>query len=187
MHRTETSLPGVFLLEPKIWRDDRGYLFEAYHQAAFEKLGIAAEFVQDNVSFSVKGVLRGLHYQVQQPQAKLLRCVRGKVFDVVADIRRGSPTFGQWFGCELSEENNLQLFIPIGCAHGFYTLSDDAEVYYKCSDFYYPKGQRTIAWNDPDLAIEWPLLNSEPIMSEKDRAGKPLAQAGPDDLLAFEV
>lgn len=187
MRRIETSLPGVCIIEPNIWRDNRGFFFESYNRAALEKIGIGVEFVQDNVSHSFKGVLRGLHYQLQQPQAKLVRCLRGAVYDVVVDVRRGSPSFGQWISCELSEENNHQIYIPTGFAHGFYTLSDKAEVFYKCSDFYLPEGEGGIIWNDRELAITWPLLAHDPIVSAKDLASQPLSKINPDDLPLYEA
>ena len=187
MQRIDTSLPGVYLIEPDVWRDERGFFFESYNRAALAELGLDVEFVQDNVSHSFEGVLRGLHYQLQQPQAKLVRCLRGAVHDVVVDIRQGSPSFGQWFSCELSEENNHQIFIPVGFAHGFYTLSEKAEVHYKCSDYYHPPGERGILWNDPGLAIDWPLSSPEPIISSKDLNALTLSQISADDLPAFEA
>ena len=170
MKRMATALPDVCILEPDIHGDHRGFFMETYSQRDFAELGIRHTFVQDNHSRSTQGVLRGLHYQIGQPQAKLVRVIRGEVFDVAVDIRRGSPTFGQWAGTRLSETNRRSMFVPEGFAHGFYVLSDVAEFIYKCSNFYAPAEERGILWNDPDVAIDWPLLNNVPTMSEKDLA-----------------
>ncbi|MBD2683019.1 MULTISPECIES: dTDP-4-dehydrorhamnose 3,5-epimerase [Nostoc] len=177
MSITRTKIPEVIQLEPKVFADDRGFFFEAYNQQKFtQETGIAANFVQDNHSFSKQNVLRGLHYQIQQPQGKLVRAIAGTIFDVAVDIRKSSPTFGKWVGYELSAENKRLLWIPIGFAHGFLVLSETAEVLYKTTDYYAPQGDRTIVWNDPDLAIDWPL-NAPPILSAKDQAGKSLRTA----------
>ncbi|WP_414752657.1 dTDP-4-dehydrorhamnose 3,5-epimerase [Anabaena sp. CCY 9910] len=172
-----TKIPDVVLLEPQVFTDSRGFFFESYnHQKFTEKLGITVNFVQDNHSFSQHNVLRGLHYQIIQPQGKLVRAVVGTIFDVAVDIRKSSPTFGQWVGYELSAENKRQLWIPPGFAHGFLVLSEVAEVIYKTTDYYAPGGDRTILWNDPDLAINWPL-KEPPILSAKDSQGQPLKSA----------
>ncbi|WP_138499115.1 dTDP-4-dehydrorhamnose 3,5-epimerase [Nostoc sp. PA-18-2419] len=177
MSITYTKIPEVIQLEPKVFADDRGFFFEAYnHQKFTQQTGIAANFVQDNHSCSKQNVLRGLHYQIQQPQGKLVRAIAGTIFDVAVDIRRSSPTFGKWVGYELSAENKRLLWIPIGFAHGFLVLSETAEVVYKTTDYYAPQGDRTILWNDPDLAIDWPL-SAPPILSAKDQVGKSLKTA----------
>lgn len=165
--RVETELPGVIVLKPKVFRDARGFFAETYHAEKFADLGITVKFVQDNHSCSARGTLRGLHYQLRRPQAKLCRVIRGEVFDVAVDIRRGSPHFGKWAGVVLSAEEMNQIFIPAGFAHGFVVLSATAEFLYKCSDFYDPSSEGGVAWNDPDLGITWPI--SEPTLSEKDR------------------
>ena len=165
------------LIEPKVFGDARGFFFESFNQKAFnEATGTSHQFVQDNHSRSAKGVLRGLHYQVEQPQGKLVRVARGRVWDVAVDIRQGSPTFGQWVGAELSEDNQHQLWVPPGFAHGFVVLSDSADFLYKTTDYYAPQHERCIAWNDAQLAIAWPYAG-EPVLSAKDQAGKPLAEA----------
>ncbi|MDZ8078393.1 MAG: dTDP-4-dehydrorhamnose 3,5-epimerase [Nostoc sp. DcaGUA01] len=177
MSITQTKIPEVIQLEPKVFADDRGFFFEAYNHEKFtQETGIAANFVQDNHSCSKQNVLRGLHYQIQQPQGKLVRVIAGTIFDVAVDIRKSSPTFGKWVGYELSAENKRSLWIPVGFAHGFLVLSEKAEVLYKTTDYYAPQGDRTIIWNDPDLAIDWPL-NGSPILSAKDEAGKSLKTA----------
>ena len=167
MKVSTTALEGVLLIEPRVFGDDRGFLFESYSRRKFEDYGIDVTFVQDNHSKSRKGVLRGLHYQENNRQAKLVRVTQGEVFDVVVDIRKNSPTFGKWVGARLSGENHRQMFIPVGFAHGFCVLSDAAEVLYKCSDYYLPENERGIIWNDPDIGIEWPI--DDPILSEKDK------------------
>jgi dTDP-4-dehydrorhamnose 3,5-epimerase len=172
VHRTE--LPDVLLLEPKVFGDARGFFFESYNQRAFaQAAGVSPGFVQDNHSRSMRGVLRGLHYQLKQPQGKLVRVTLGEVFDVAVDIRRSSPTFGRWFGANLSAENYRQMWVPAGFAHGYLVLSEHAEVLYKTTDFYAPEHERCIAWNDPALGIRWPLPEglAEPVLSAKDRAG----------------
>jgi len=171
MNVTPTAIPDVLLLEPKMFGDSRGFFYESFNQRAFEAaIGGPAGFVQDNHSRSGRDVLRGLHYQVEQPQGKLVRAVRGGIFDVAVDIRPGSPTRGRWVGVELSAANRRQLWIPPGLAHGFLAVTDEAEVLYKATDFYAPECERCIAWNDPDLAIAWPLT-APPIVSPKDAAG----------------
>ncbi len=166
----KTEIPEVIIVKPKVFGDERGFFMETYKKSDFEKAGIDTDFVQDNHSKSVKGVLRGLHYQLEpKAQGKLVRCIKGKVFDVAVDIRKGSPTFGKWVGVELSSENKLMLWIPKGFAHGFLTLSEEAEIVYKVSGSEYsPEYDRSIRWNDQDIGIEWPL-KGEPILSEKDK------------------
>ena len=168
MKLTRTAIPEVLILEPKVFSDARGFFFESFNQKAFnEATGLDVNFVQDNHSRSAKGVLRGLHYQVQQPQGKLVRVVRGAVFDVTVDIRKSSPTFGKWVGIELSEDNHKQLWVPPGFAHGFMALSDGADVLYKTTNSYAPEHERCIAWNDPDLAIDW-QRDLQPLLSPRD-------------------
>jgi dTDP-4-dehydrorhamnose 3,5-epimerase len=169
---TPTAIPDVLLLEPRVFSDDRGYFFESFNARDFlEATGLAVEFVQDNQSMSVKGVLRGLHYQIRHPQGKLMRVVQGSVFDVAVDLRKSSPTFGRWVGAMLSAENRRQLWIPPGFAHGFLTISDEAEVLYKITDYWYPEHERTLLWKDPTLAIAWPITG-EPRLAPKDVDGK---------------
>lgn len=171
MNVIPTAIGGVFIIEPKVFGDGRGFFFESFNQRAFEAAtGVTLPFVQDNHSRSAKGVLRGLHYQVEQPQGKLVRVVAGAVFDVAVDIRSGSPTFGKWVGVELTAENKRQLWVPPGLAHGFLVLSETADFLYKTTDYYAPQHERCIIWNDPTLAIDWPL-DGEPILSAKDAAG----------------
>ena len=165
MQVSKTPIDGLLTIKPKIFADPRGMFYEVYSENKYEEYGIPC-FVQDNHSVSKKGVLRGLHYQVNPGQGKLVRVTRGEVFDVAVDIRKQSPTYGKWWGLSLSETNNFQLYIPIGFAHGFCVLSELAEVLYKCSDYYSPENERGILWNDPDLAIDWPV--KDPILSEKD-------------------
>ncbi len=177
MKATHTSIPDVLILEPKVFGDTRGFFFESFNGQAFaQATGLDVAFVQDNHSRSAQGVLRGLHYQIQQPQGKLVRCVRGAVFDVAVDIRRHSATFGQWVGMELSEENNRQLWIPPGFAHGFMVLTATADFLYKTTDYYAPAHERCIAWNDPAIGIGWPA-GVTPQLSAKDRVGSLLADA----------
>ena len=171
-----TNLAEVKLLEPRVFADSRGFFLESYNQRTFAELGIRDAFVQDNHSRSERRVLRGVHYQLVQPQGKLVRAVRGEIFDVAVDLRRNSSTFGQWTGHLLSEENKQMLWIPAGFGHGFLVLSPVAEVLYKATDFYAPQGERSILWNDPAIGIQWPDAGT-PILSAKDSAGKPLAQA----------
>jgi dTDP-4-dehydrorhamnose 3,5-epimerase len=172
MKVTHCDIDDVLLLEPRVFGDTRGFFMESFNQRAFDAAtGLNLQFVQDNHSRSTRGVLRGLHYQAVQPQGKLVRVVAGAVFDVAVDIRRGSPTFGKWVGHELSAENNRQLWVPPGLAHGFLVLSDTADFLYKTTDYYAPEHERCIAWNDPTLAIDWPLAGSAPSLSAKDAAG----------------
>ena len=178
MEHSGSFLPEVCVVEPQVFGDDRGFFFESYNQRRFAaQVGRQVDFVQDNHSGSVGGVLRGLHYQLPNPQGKLVRAVRGSIWDVAVDIRRSSPTFKQGMGVELSEENKRQLWIPEGFAHGFIVLSDVAEVEYKATAFYDPEADRALAWNDPDLAIEWPTSTGAPILSAKDQAAPPLSAA----------
>jgi dTDP-4-dehydrorhamnose 3,5-epimerase len=164
-----TDLPGVVLVQPKVFGDERGFFMETYRMDKFEAAGIATRFVQDNHSRSQQGVLRGLHYQIQQPQGKLVRVILGEVFDVAVDIRRNSPHFGKWTGAYLSAENKREMWVPPGFAHGFYVVSDWAEVTYKTNDYYAPQWERSIAWNDPQICIQWPLVNQlPPSLSAKD-------------------
>ena len=173
-----TELAGVFVLKPKVFGDDRGFFMESFNHRVFtQAVGYEADFVQDNHSRSRKGVLRGLHYQLKQPQGKLVRVTRGAVFDVAVDIRGGSPTFGQWVGVELSEENKNQLWIPPGLAHGFLVLSEMADFLYKTTDYYAPEHERCIRWDDPDLAIGWPDVGVDKQLSAKDAAGALLKAA----------
>jgi dTDP-4-dehydrorhamnose 3,5-epimerase len=177
MKAIATKIPDVLILEPKVFGDERGFFFESFRRSAFHELtGVDTDFVQDNHSRSAKNVLRGLHYQIQQPQGKLVRVVSGEIYDVVVDIRRHSPTFGCWDGVYLSAENKRQLWVPVGFAHGFVVVSDYAEVLYKTTDYWAPQHERSIAWNDPQLGINWPL-SDEPLLSAKDSSGVPLAQA----------
>ena len=175
MKVTPTAIPDVLIIEPKVFGDARGFFYESFNDRAFdEAVGRHVEFVQDNHSRSSKGVLRGLHYQIQQPQGKLVRVARGAVFDVAVDIRKSSPTFGKWVGVELSEDNHRQLWVPPGFAHGFLVLSETADFLYKTTDYYAPAHERCIAWDDPDVGIDWPLEEAginAPILSEKDRKG----------------
>jgi dTDP-4-dehydrorhamnose 3,5-epimerase len=171
-----TRLPEVLLLEPRVFGDSRGFFFESWNEREFERAGIRARFVQDNHSRSEKGVLRGLHYQTRQPQGKLIRVIAGEIFDVAVDVRRNSPTFGQWEGVRLSAESHKLLWVPVGFAHGFCVLSDFAEVLYKATDFYAPEQERCILWNDPELHIDWALPGA-PTLSAKDAAGMRLRNA----------
>jgi dTDP-4-dehydrorhamnose 3,5-epimerase len=173
-----TAIADVLVIEPRVFGDDRGFFMETYQSRAFAAAGIADPFVQDNQSRSRRGILRGLHYQIRQPQGKLLRVVAGAVYDVAVDLRRGSPTFGRWVGVHLSDENRLQVWIPPGFAHGFYVTSERADVIYKVTDFYSPEAERTLLWNDPAVGIDWPLVDgAAPVLSEKDARGKPLGDA----------
>lgn len=171
MQFTPTRIPDVKVIEPRVFGDARGYFMETYQAKLFAEACIPTNFVQDNQSGSQQGTLRGLHYQIQQPQGKLMRALVGEIFDVAVDIRRGSPTFGQWVGEVLSSENKRQLWVPAGFAHGFYVLSEWAEIAYKTTDYYAPHWERGITWNDPDLAVEWPLIDGKPpILSARDAA-----------------
>jgi dTDP-4-dehydrorhamnose 3,5-epimerase len=182
MRLIDTALPGVSILEPRVFEDARGFFFEAYRADA---AGFPCAFVQDNQSFSRRGVLRGLHYQIGRPQAKLVRVVQGEIFDVAVDIRRGSPTFGKWTGEILSASNRRQMFIPAGFAHGFLVTGDSAEVLYKCSDYYAPAEERGIVWNDPGIGIDWPLRDARPVINEKDAKLPALDRAPEKDLPAY--
>jgi dTDP-4-dehydrorhamnose 3,5-epimerase len=178
MKVTPTAIPDLLVLEPRVHGDARGFFLESFNRRAFrEATGIDADFVQDNHSRSAQGVLRGLHYQLRQAQGKLVRVVRGSVYDVAVDIRKSSPTCGQWVGLELSEENQRQLWIPPGFAHGFLVLSASADFLYKTTDYYAPEHERCIAWNDPALGVEWPQVPGGPRLSAKDQVGTPFAQA----------
>ncbi len=172
--RVETQLPGVLLIQPRVFRDSRGFFLESYHEARFRELGIPDQFVQDNHSRSVKGVLRGLHYQLRHPQAKLCRVIEGEVLDVAVDIRVGSPSFGKWVSSVLSADNYTQIYLPKGFAHGFLVLSESAQFLYKCSDYYDASDDRGIIWNDPDLNVAWG--SADPVISEKDKRYLPLAK-----------
>ncbi|MBF6617638.1 MAG: dTDP-4-dehydrorhamnose 3,5-epimerase [Candidimonas sp.] len=177
MKATPLSIPDVFLLEPKVFGDRRGSFFESYNHAQFEEaIGSTVEFVQDNHSMSAQNVLRGLHYQIQHPQGKLVRVVSGEVFDVAVDLRKSSPTFGQWVGETLSAENKKQLWVPVGFAHGFIVLSEMAEFLYKTTDYYYPEYERSVRWDDPAIGIKWPKA-VQPVLSEKDKKAVALADA----------
>ena len=172
-----SAIPDVLLLEPKVFGDARGYFYESYNRRTFARAtGLDVEFVQDNHSRSARNVLRGLHYQVRQPQGKLVRVTSGEIWDVAVDLRRGSPSFGRWVGMTLDAESRRMLWVPAGFAHGFLVTSESAEVLYKTTDYYAPEHERTLLWNDPALAISWPLAG-DPVMSDKDRRGTPLAGA----------
>jgi len=180
MNIITTSIEGVLIIEPAVFKDNRGFFMETYQQERYSKSGIKQAFVQDNLSFSVQGTLRGLHYQVKHPQAKLVQVITGEIFDVAVDIRPGSSTFGKWTGAYLSDENKRQLFIPQGFAHGFCVISKTAHFLYKCSDFYTPEDECGINWADSDIAIDWPVKN--PIVSEKDRHNPELCNLLPKQL-----
>jgi dTDP-4-dehydrorhamnose 3,5-epimerase len=175
---TRTHIPDLIILEPKVFGDSRGFFFESFNAQDFAHCtGLQVDFVQDNHSRSAQGVLRGLHYQMKQPQGKLVRVVHGRVFDVAVDVRKSSPTFGQWAGVELSEENNKQFWVPAGFAHGFVVLSDSADFLYKTTDYYDPTSERSILWNDPDIGIDWPAMEVAPLLSDKDQAASPFKMA----------
>lgn len=177
MKATPTAIPDVMVIEPQVFGDDRGFFFESFNERRFAELtGVTARFVQDNHSKSARHVLRGLHYQIQQPQGKLVRVTAGEVFDVAVDLRSSSPTFGQWVGEMLSADNKKQLWIPEGFAHGFLVLSDTAEFLYKTTDYYAPEHERCVIWNDPTLDIAWPMMG-EPLLSGKDKQGRRLDEA----------
>ncbi len=175
MKIVKARIPDVLIIEPRVFADARGFFKETYQRKRYADAGITAEFVQDNVSRSGRGTLRGLHFQIRRPQAKLVQALSGRVFDVAVDLRRKSPYFGKWTGVELSEANHRQLYIPAGFAHGFCVLSESADIFYKCTDFYYPKHERTLLWNDSTIGVEWPL-DVPPILSDKDRNGTPWAE-----------
>jgi dTDP-4-dehydrorhamnose 3,5-epimerase len=180
MKVTPLAIADVLLIEPKVFGDARGFFYESFNQRAFQNAtGVTLPFVQDNHSKSARNVLRGLHYQVQNPQGKLVRVTAGEVFDVAVDIRPESPTFGQWVGQILSESNKRQMWVPPGLAHGFVVLSESAEFLYKTTDYYAPEHERCIAWNDPTLAIQWPVLEGEPLVSAKDAAGAAFSYISP--------
>jgi dTDP-4-dehydrorhamnose 3,5-epimerase len=174
---TDTSLPGVKVIEPRVFGDERGFFLESWNAGAFAEAGIDETFVQDNHSRSARGVLRGLHYQLVRPQGKLVRVIAGRAWDVTVDIRRASPTFGLWTAVELSAENKLMLWVPPGVAHGFRALEDGTDFIYKCTEFSAPQDERTILWSDPSIGIEWPDLGMAPLVSAKDAAGVPFAEA----------
>ena len=178
MQLITTPIPDLLVIEPKVFGDDRGFFFESFNQRRFTELtGVTDSFVQDNHSKSARNVLRGLHYQIRQPQGKLVRVIAGEVLDIAVDVRKSSPSFGKWMGVNLSAENKKMLWIPKGFAHGFVVLSDSAEFLYKTTDYWAPEHERCIIWNDPDLAIDWQLYNSTPLLSGKDQAGKRLCDA----------
>jgi dTDP-4-dehydrorhamnose 3,5-epimerase len=178
MKAEKTIIPDVLLLLPKVFEDERGFFMETYQAAKFAELGIRNNFVQDNHSRSRQGVLRGLHYQIRHPQGKLVRAISGEIFDVAVDIRRSSPGFGKWTGVILSSDNKQQLWVPPGFAHGYYVISEWAEIVYKTTDYYAPEWERTILWNDSDLGIKWPLLHDRPLhLSQKDQDGLSFSQA----------
>ena len=178
MKITQTTLPEVVLIEPKVYEDSRGFFMETYQKETFAKIYNAVEFIQDNHSRSIQGTLRGMHYQIQHAQGKLVRTVVGEIYDVAVDLRRSSPTFGQWVGCHLSAENKRQIWIPPGFAHGIFTLSAWAEIIYKTTDIYSPENERIILWDDPNIGIEWPFIPSVDILlSDKDQKGKKLSEA----------
>lgn len=177
MNIIPTTIPDVLMIEPRVFGDERGFFYESYNEKIFaEKTGFKIQFVQDNHSRSAQNVLRGLHYQIKQSQGKLVRVVLGEVFDVAVDIRKSSPTFGQWVGCVLSETNKRQFWVPPGFAHGFLVLSETADFLYKTTDYYGPEYERAILWNDPDIGIDWPIADP-PILSAKDKAAQPLKTA----------
>ena len=180
-----TAIPDVIVVTPQVFKDPRGFFMETFHAQKYRDIGIGRAFVQDNYSHSGRGTLRGLHFQLRHPQAKLVSVIWGTIFDVAVDIRVGSPTFGKWVGQILSDENRKQLFIPEGFAHGFCVLSERADVMYKCTDFYDPADDRGVLWSDPDIGIAWPM--KEPLLSEKDSRHLPLRQMPPDRLPAFGV
>lgn len=184
MKRIDTSIPGVFLIEPDVFEDHRGFFLETYHEKKFADVGIRDRFVQDNHARSSKNTLRGLHYQIGHPQAKLCRVVQGEVLDVVVDIRRGSPHFGKWTSGILSAENRHQIYVPRGFAHGYLVLSETADFLYKCSDFYNPECERGLAWNDSDVAIEWGVR--EPTLSDKDNRNPRLRDIAPGELPGYK-
>jgi dTDP-4-dehydrorhamnose 3,5-epimerase len=183
MNIKETNLPGVLILEPKVFSDDRGYFLETWNSTRYEQAGIPGPFVQDNISFSKKGILRGLHFQYPQSQGKLIQVLSGEVLDVIVDIRVGSPTYGQWFGEVLSESNHRQIYVPPGFAHGYCVTSETALFSYKCTDFYNPATEHGIIWNDPDIGIEWPI--AQPILSPKDAVYPRLKDLKPENVPQF--
>jgi dTDP-4-dehydrorhamnose 3,5-epimerase len=187
MRINRTALPGVVAIEPRVFGDDRGYFLESWHKERYAEAGVARDFVQDNMSRSQHGILRGLHLQFPFAQGKLVQVFEGEVFDVAVDVRAGSPTFGRWVGERLSGENKRQLYVPEGFAHGFYVLSEHALLGYKCTELYHPETEISIAWNDPELGIEWPIAaNEQPVLSAKDRAGARLSTLPLERLPRYE-
>jgi dTDP-4-dehydrorhamnose 3,5-epimerase len=180
MNIIATSLEGVLIIEPRVFKDNRGFFLETYNQNKYQKSGINRLFVQDNLSYSIHGTLRGLHFQIKHPQAKLVQAIKGEIFDVAVDIRKDSPTFGKWTGTVLSDQNKRQMFIPEGFAHGFCVLSETAHFSYKCSDFYAPDDEGGIIWSDPDIGIKWPV--KDPIISKKDKNYPRLCELLPKQL-----
>jgi len=180
MNILKCDIAGLLVIEPKVFGDDRGYFLETWNRRRYAEAGIDADFVQDNISLSKRGILRGLHFQNPQPQSKLMQVLQGEVFDVAVDIRRSSPTFGRWYGIRLSGENRRQFYVPVGFAHGFAVVSESALFQYKCSSFYSPKDELTVRWDDPDIGIPWP--NKEPKVSEKDSKGVKLQDMPPEQL-----
>jgi dTDP-4-dehydrorhamnose 3,5-epimerase len=181
MNILPTAIPEVLLFEPTVHGDERGYFMETWRKSYFEELNIHLDFVQDNQSKSTQGTLRGLHYQLQHPQGKLVRVISGEIFDVAVDMRASSTSFGQWVGATLSAENKQQLWVPPGFAHGFYVTSSSAEISYKCTEYYHGEDDHSLLWNDPQLAIKWPLVNPQPLLSEKDLNAQPFSSAPPFD------
>lgn len=175
MKVSNSTISGVVVIEPRVFEDARGFFMETFNAKAFGEAGLPESFVQDNHSSSARDTLRGLHYQIEHPQGKLVRCVRGEIFDVAVDMRQGSPTLGRWFGLVLSEANRKQIYLPVGMAHGFYAISEMAEITYKCTDLYYPQHERTLLWSDPTIGVQWPGQN--PLLSEKDKKGLLFADA----------
>lgn len=187
MEINKTKIPGVLLLEPKVHGDARGFFFEVWKKDRYESAGVTWDMLQDNVSFSAKGVLRGLHFQHPRAQGKMVTTLEGAIYDVVVDIRKGSPTYGQWLGFDLSSENRHQLWVPPGLAHGFCVTSPTALVSYKCSQYYFPEDEVSLLWNDPTLSIPWPIeAGQEPSLSAKDRVGIPLKELPSERLLAYK-
>ncbi len=186
MNVLETKLPGVLVFEPRVFGDERGFFMETWHAERYEEVGLPSTFVQDNLSFSQRGVLRGLHFQNPDQQGKLVYVLQGEVYDVAVDIRAGSPTFGEWAGATLSSENKRQLYVPEGFAHGFLVLSERAEFLYKCSDFYAPQHARGIAWDDARIAIGWPATPTPPVLSANDRANPRLSAVADNHLPSFD-
>lgn len=183
MNVINTDIPDLLIIEPKVFGDQRGYFLETFQAERYKSAGILCDFVQDNLSFSAKGVLRGLHFQIKHPQAKLVQVLKGSVYDVAVDIRPGSPTFGKWVGIELSEDNHRQFFIPQGFAHAFCVLSDTALFNYKCSDYYNPHDEGGIIWSDPEIGIDWPM--NSPVLSQKDSIYPKLSEIKPENLPVF--
>jgi dTDP-4-dehydrorhamnose 3,5-epimerase len=175
MNVIRSTIPDVLIVEPSVFRDPRGFFKETWQRNRYAEMGIEGDFIQDNISRSRRGTLRGLHFQIKHAQGKLVQALSGRIFDVAVDLRKNSPTFGHWVGRELSDENHYQMYIPPGFAHGFCVLSETADLFYKCTDFYYPEHERTLLWNDPAIGIRWPL-DTDPVLSDKDRRGTRLAE-----------